>query len=333
MFNYSDLSKSPISDDLLNLVDELYASSKEESVLHWKNPGQTSPKELDRDAGIDQARAHIDIELCWVLQGKLNFPNLKILDVGCVTGLSTLYTSLKLDPTSMIMGVDVKENVEFANQKYAPRAPHQNLFYQTIESPLDLPLPCEGEKWSLISAFAFFSWIPKNRQVEVLKEMYRVLEPNGELLFRLQAIGERPYRQAADEVASEDKWKMNFEGYNPPFVDQSIEEFGANLKEAGFELTYVASPEEALSTTSFASKESLERYISCWLPHLSRLRERHPDDPQLCHEFCDQVVDRYCEIIGSNGSNIPLHLPGLLCTAKKIKQDEEETDLFLGIRV
>ncbi len=284
------------------------------TTIQWKNPGMSCAADRDENLTVDQIRAFDDICQYLVLNKILKKAQF-VMDVGCGSGHSTFQLVMKSDKNCQFLGVDTSENIEFAKQKYIPCASHQNLNYQAVTSPFELPLCPQAEGWNIMTALAFFSWIPLEAQPEVLRGMYDRLAPEGYLLVRTQAVQDRPYRRAADDMMKLPKWAPYFVDYVNAYEDQTAEGFEECLKEAGFSDIHCIFHQDA---SFFSTKASMVEYFLQWLPQLSAINGKSKIDTQQLHKtFITEVIDRYCEIINSTGINIVLNFPCVLATARK----------------
>lgn len=278
--------------------------------ISWKNPGMSSPKERDQYLTGDHERAIKAIDRL-VLANKLE-GHKHILDVGSGSGLTTFYIWLKA-LESTILGVDTKENTEFAT-KYSCLS-NNKVSFKEILSPLVLPKADVTRGWDLILGLALFSWIPKDLHATVLKAMYDVLSPYGEILVRTEAVGHRPYRDAMQTVMGREPWASLFLDYNAPFSDQTVEGFEASLKEAG----YVNSEVELINDElNFVDKSAMINYFMQWLPPLEKIISTDPAETySLRYNFTREVIDQYCLDIKNDGTKIPLIFPAIYAAAKK----------------
>jgi SAM-dependent methyltransferase len=137
-----------------------------------------------------------------------------ICDLGCGPGQIARYLHRQGADT---LGVDISPRMIAEAQRLNPDIPfHQGDM---------LSLPDADNSWGGIAAFYCIIHIPRERVVDALCEMKRVLKPSGLLLVTFH-IGE--------EIKHLDEWwekpvNVDFAFYQP-------EEMEAWLKEAGFEL-------------------------------------------------------------------------------------------------
>jgi SAM-dependent methyltransferase len=137
-----------------------------------------------------------------------------ICDMGCGPGQIARYLHRKGVKT---LGVDLSPNMVAEAQRLNPEI----HFHQGDM----LSLPDEDNSWSGIAAFYCIIHIPREQVVDALREMKRVLKPNGLLLVTFH-IGQ--------EIKHLDEWwekpvSLDFAFYLPS-------EMEGWLKEAGFEL-------------------------------------------------------------------------------------------------
>ena len=137
-----------------------------------------------------------------------------ICDLGCGPGQIARYLHSR---GAEALGVDLSPAMVAEAARCNPAIPfHRGDM---------LDLPDVDESWGGIAAFYCIIHIPRERVVDALREMRRVLKPGGMLLLTFH-IG--------DEVRHLDEWwekKVNLD-----FIFYTPEEMEAWLKEAGFEL-------------------------------------------------------------------------------------------------
>jgi len=137
-----------------------------------------------------------------------------ICDLGCGPGQIARYLHRKGIPT---LGVDLSPNMIAEAQRLNPEI-HFHVGNM-------LSLPDEDNSWGGIAAFYCIIHIPREQVVDALREMKRVLKPNGILLIAFH-IGE--------EIKHIDEWwekpvNVDFAFYLPGDME-------AWLKETGFDL-------------------------------------------------------------------------------------------------
>jgi len=101
----------------------------------------------------------------------------KVLDLGC--GLNGLFLQKIQDSISEGVGLDLKINNNFKNDKI-----------KLLSHNLDNPLPFENNYFDVITSLANLEHL--NYPENVLKEIYRVLKPNGILLLTTPTIYSKP---------------------------------------------------------------------------------------------------------------------------------------------
>ncbi len=137
-----------------------------------------------------------------------------ICDMGCGPGQIARYLHRKGVDT---LGVDLSPRMVAEAQQLNPEIPfHQGDM---------LALPDDDNSWGGIAAFYCIIHIPRERIVDALREMKRVLKPGGVLLITFH-IGE--------EIKHLDEWwdkpvNLDFAFFQPNEMENW-------LKEAGFEL-------------------------------------------------------------------------------------------------
>jgi SAM-dependent methyltransferase len=137
-----------------------------------------------------------------------------ICDLGCGPGQIARYLHRQGIPT---LGVDLSPRMVSEAQRLNPEIP----FHQGDV----LSLPDEDNSWGGIAAFYCIIHIPRERIVQALLEMKRVLKPGGVLLITFH-IG--------DEIKHLDEWWEK--PVNLDFAFYQTEEMERWLREAGYTL-------------------------------------------------------------------------------------------------
>jgi SAM-dependent methyltransferase len=139
-----------------------------------------------------------------------------ICDMGCGPGQIARYLHRKGIPT---LGVDLSERMVVEAQRLNPNIEfHQGNM---------LSLPDDDNSWGGIAAFYCIIHIPREKIVDALREMKRVLRPGGILLLTFH-IGE--------EVKHLDEWWekpviLDFAFYQPGEMEYWLREAGYELME------------------------------------------------------------------------------------------------------
>jgi ubiquinone/menaquinone biosynthesis C-methylase UbiE len=104
--------------------------------------------------------------------------NYKVLDIGSGTSSFSIYLKNE-NPTLNIYDIDgSKEMLRIAEKKIKD----ENLNIK-IEEALAENIPYEDNHFDRIVAIFLFSYIPKTIKPYAMKELYRVLKPNGKLVI------------------------------------------------------------------------------------------------------------------------------------------------------
>lgn len=102
----------------------------------------------------------------------------RFLDVGCGTGTLVMFVKKKY-PKSEIIGLDPDKYVlEIAKRK----AKKNNLKIEFIQSGAE-KLPFSSNSFDTIVSSLAFHHLPTKIKKQALKEIYRVLKPNGQFLL------------------------------------------------------------------------------------------------------------------------------------------------------
>lgn len=158
-------------------------------------------------------------------------PDAKILDIGCGDGKITADIA-KFIPQGSILGIDLSNSMlEWATRKYHPLE-HPNLFFM---------------KGSFLETEVFdqFDWVVSfcalqhcTDQKGALREISKILKPNGKLLILVPAMNNKAWNQARAKVQNSPKWAPYWQGYHPrKFL--SVQQYEDLLKETGFQIVKI----------------------------------------------------------------------------------------------
>lgn len=147
---------------------------------------------------------------------------LSVLDLGCGNGALTKTLS---DLGMNVIGMDASEQLlKVARENYP------NLtFIQGDATEFELP-----EKVDAVFSNAVFHWIPKEKQMQMLEHIYRVLNQGGQLVFEFGGNG----NNAQIHNALEQEFCARGKIYHMPFYFPTIGEYAAVLEQVGFKVTY-----------------------------------------------------------------------------------------------
>lgn len=100
----------------------------------------------------------------------------RVLDFGCGTGTLTIMAKTK-SPESIIIGIDVDEKIiDIAKKKIA----RQRLDIK-IDKYDGNAMPYENESFDKVISSLVFHHLMGEQKGNILKEIYRILKPNGEI--------------------------------------------------------------------------------------------------------------------------------------------------------
>ena len=167
--------------------------------------------------GMNRGHAKLAI---WGLSHVKIAPDDIILDIGCGGG-GNIERYAKIILNGKIYGIDYSKTAITVSTEINKKYIEQGIveIYQASVSPL----PFEDDSFNLVSGFeAYYFWTDLTR---ALKEIYRVLKPNGHLILVNEGYlcnNEKKRRRA-------EKWSIlgNFTIHTP-------EEYRKFLEEAGF---------------------------------------------------------------------------------------------------
>ena len=140
----------------------------------------------------------------------LNNCKTEVLDLGCGVGNDTLYLT---ERGFKVIACDYSE-VSLDHLK------KQLKDVKTIQLDISQPLPFKENIFDLIIADLSLHYFDKKTTIEIMKEIRRILKPNGHLLARVNSIADKNFG-AGNKKKIEDNYYY-VEGYNKRFF--SIED-------------------------------------------------------------------------------------------------------------
>jgi len=99
----------------------------------------------------------------------------RVLDLGCGTATLSILTKQK-QPNAMIVGIDGDANILDIAKKKAHKAGVDIAF----DEGMSFDLPYEDESFDRIVSSLFFHHLSRESKLETLREVNRVLKPDGE---------------------------------------------------------------------------------------------------------------------------------------------------------
>lgn len=122
---------------------------------------------------------------------------LKILDIGCGPGNSTMVLKDKF-PNAYILGVDSsKDMIDSAKKSY------DNIDFKLLDVSSELNKL--DKDFDVVFSNACFQWIPNNNKL--LTEVMNLLKPNGFLTVQIPFNYNEPIHQIIIKVSQSKKWK------------------------------------------------------------------------------------------------------------------------------
>jgi SAM-dependent methyltransferase len=212
------------------LLDRLYVPRDIEHLRRTRNlrlipcednrrGGKLSYAEWAHVIGIFQTLLHLHI---------VKKTGLEMLDVGCGTGLIGIAAEPLLGESGHYVGLDVMEaDIEFCRAHYP--SPPFNFIHFDIHNPAyapsqkgaNRPWPLDGARFDVVTALSVWTHLNENDATFYLKEVSRVLRPNGIALitfFILDAAYEQsvPHRSDARgryNNTPQDRWIFDRPSY------------------------------------------------------------------------------------------------------------------------
>lgn len=132
-----------------------------------------------------------------------------ILDLGCGSGNDTLYLTEK---GFSVIACDYSDiALEQVNQNI------KNV--KTIKLDISLPLPFEDNAFDLIIADLSLHYFDEQTTKNIMKEIKRILKPNGNLLARVNSISDLNYGASQGQRLEENYYFVD--GYNKRFFSEN----------------------------------------------------------------------------------------------------------------
>lgn len=132
-----------------------------------------------------------------------------ILDLGCGSGNDTLYLTEK---GFSVIACDYSDiALEQVNQNI------KNV--KTIKLDISLPLPFEDNAFDLIIADLSLHYFDEKTTKNIMKEIKRILKPNGNLLARVNSISDLNYGAGQGQRLEENYYFVD--GYNKRFFSEN----------------------------------------------------------------------------------------------------------------
>lgn len=116
-----------------------------------------------------------------------------VLDAGCGTGRISVYLS---ERGYCVSGIDVSEGLLSVARENAKKRKQDIKFYHTEGTTL----PFEDEEFDIIVGFKILCYIPtRELRYDYMKELYRVLKPNGICVITQNVVPDEYIDEAEDE--------------------------------------------------------------------------------------------------------------------------------------
>lgn len=158
-----------------------------------------------------------------ILANQVFESNLRILDLGCGDGKSTINV-LNYAPSATILGIDRSpEMIASARTKYSS---HVVSFEQQDISSLSVK-----DQFDLVVSFFCLDWIKDQNTLP--RKIYQALKPLGKSLFVI-STGKDAIAQMVEKVASSDKWISSLKNYSIPAGLHDAEDYRSAMLQAGF---------------------------------------------------------------------------------------------------
>ena len=214
------------------------------------------------------------------LLAKLNLSGSEhILDLGCGDGKVSCALAKNV-AQGKVVAIDLSEDmIALAQMRYADI---ENIsFYQSNATDF-----AYTEMFDAIFSNAALHWVHDHSKV--LNNCHHSLRKGGKILFQMGGKGNaKEFIAEILNVMNLKKWNSYFEDFDFPFSFNSIENYAAWLKKAGFQARRI---ELINKDIQHKGKEGLVGYFrTAWLPYTTAVPENKRE------EFINDVVDCYLE--------------------------------------
>jgi SAM-dependent methyltransferase len=126
----------------------------------------------------------------------------RILEIGCGIGGLVYELAAFLGDVGTYTGFDISENaIGWLNENYAPHLPNFQFDFLDIENPRfspggssqpqDVRFPYRDHEYDIVCAFEVFMHLPLDGVRNYIREISRVLKPDGRAVLTFNAIWER----------------------------------------------------------------------------------------------------------------------------------------------
>lgn len=143
-----------------------------------------------------------------------------IVDLGCGLGNNTFYL---IEKGKEVLACDYSKVAIETIQKEIPKA-KTKLFDMTQKFPM------EDNFTEIVIADLCLHYFDKKITKDIIREIKRILKPNGILLFRVNSINDVNYLSDASTIAEDFVWTPETRKSRRLFNEQSIREFFADWK-------------------------------------------------------------------------------------------------------
>ncbi len=202
-----------------------------------------------------------------------------LLDIGCGDGKITAEIAQHL-PHGRAVGIDASPAMIAFARKTFPTAQHPNLEFHSMDArEIHLPLTFE-----IAFSNATLHWI--DDQPAVLRGVHTALRPGGRFVISCGGRGNAGDVLALfDDIRREKPWSDSFRDFNFHYHFHGPEEYGAWLRQTGFQAARVALVEKDMVHDG---PEGLAAWVrTTWHPYIEPL----PEDRR--EAFIHEIVRRY----------------------------------------
>lgn len=175
--------------------------------------------EINQNISIKERETKYDD---WLKDYEVEIENCKtpIVDLGCGLGNNTFYL---LQKGKEVLACDYSEVALETIQKEAPQI-------KTCLFDMTEPFPIQDNYTDIVIADLCIHYFPEDTTKQIIKEIKRILKPNGVLLFRVNSVDDSNFVVNHEKLEDHFIWQPEWKKSKRLFDKESIEYFFESWK-------------------------------------------------------------------------------------------------------